>query len=72
MRDPADLDGDGEFDALDISIMEKGNDNGGRRSGSGCCVTLFLLGSTLVAGLVVGDYLAAIINYHQRGERTIL
>lgn len=23
MSDPADLDGDGEFDALDISIMEK-------------------------------------------------
>jgi hypothetical protein len=29
MRDPADLDGDGKFDALDISIMEKGNDIGG-------------------------------------------
>lgn len=57
MSDQADLDGDGEFDALDISIMEKGNDNGGRKSGSGCCVILCLLGSTLVDGLVVGDYL---------------
>lgn len=57
MKDPADIDGDGEFDALDISIIEKGNDNGGRESGSGCCVMLCLLGSTLVAGLVVGNYL---------------
>jgi hypothetical protein len=34
MSDPADLEGDKEFDALDISILENGNDNGGRKSGS--------------------------------------
>ncbi len=57
MNDPADLDGDGEFDAIDIFIMENGVDGGGRKINSGCCVLVFLLGSTLIAGLRMVDYL---------------
>ena len=57
MSDPGDLDGDGEFDAIDIAIMEDGVDNEARKGNSGCCVMLFLLGSIFPAGLVVGDYL---------------
>ena len=50
MDDRADLDGDGKFDGIDISIME--DDNGTRRpinnnGGCGCCVMLFVLGSVL-------------------------
>jgi hypothetical protein len=57
MDDPADLDGDGEFDAIDISIMENSEDSGGRKNNSGCCVLFFLLGSMLIAGLRLVDYL---------------
>lgn len=53
MDDPADLDGDGKFDGIDISIME--DDSGTRRQinnngGCGCCVLLFVIGSVLGAG----------------------
>ena len=51
-NDQADLDGDGKFDGVDISIMEE--DRGTRRpsnnSGGGCCVLLLVLGSVLGAG----------------------
>ena len=58
MSDPGDLDGDGEFDAIDIAIMEDGEDNVARKSNSGCCVMLSILGSLFTTGLVVGKYLA--------------
>lgn len=45
--DPADLDGNGEFDAIDISIMEDEIGDGKR----GCCVTLILIGSSVGTGL---------------------
>jgi len=57
MSDPGDLDGDGKFDAIDIAIMENGEDNVASKGNAGCCVMLFLLGSIFAAGLVVGDYL---------------
>jgi hypothetical protein len=57
MDDPADLDGDGEFDAIDISIMENSENSDGRKNHSGCCVLVFLLGSMLIAGLRLVDYL---------------
>ena len=44
--DPADLDGDGEFDAIDISIME--DEVGDEKKG--CCVTLILIGSSIGTG----------------------
>ena len=44
--DPADLDGDGEFDAIDISIME--DEVGDEKKG--CCVTLILIGSSIGSG----------------------
>jgi len=56
MSDPGDLDGDGKFNAIDIAIMEKGEDNA-RNGNGGCCVVLFFLGSLFAAGLVVVDYL---------------
>ncbi|MBU1566543.1 MAG: hypothetical protein KJ630_13065 [Proteobacteria bacterium] len=62
MDDRADLDGDGKFDVLDISIME--DDRGARRpinnnGGCGCCIVLLFLGSTIGAGWYgVCQYLA--------------
>ena len=40
-EDPADFDGDGEFDGIDIAFLE-GEDNGEKKPAkwkSGCCVT---------------------------------
>jgi hypothetical protein len=60
-NDPADLDGDGNFDALDISIMEE--ERGARRpinnnGSSGCCVFWLVLGSVAGSGWwCVGHYL---------------
>ena len=49
--DHADLDGDGEFDAIDIEILEDGENQGGAPgSGSGCMV-IFAIGVSLVAGI---------------------
>ncbi len=43
--EPADLDGDGEFDAIDIMFLEEGEKEGeGRHTGStGCCVPLIIM-----------------------------
>ena len=53
-NDPADLDGDGRFDAIDIEILEDGGDQGGSKMAnqgkSGCCVLLFAIGSIGAAG----------------------
>ena len=51
--DPADLDGDGEFDAIDMMILE-GEDNGEKKPAngkSGCCVMLFFIGGSVGTGL---------------------
>ena len=61
-NDPADLDGDGKFDGVDISIMD--DDIGTRQpidnnGGCGCCVLLLVLGSVVGAGWYgVCQYLA--------------
>lgn len=57
MSAPGDLDVDGTLDAIDIAIMENGEDNA-RNDNGGCCVVFFFLGSLFTAGLVVVDYLA--------------
>jgi len=57
MSDPGDLDGDGKFDAIDIAIMENGEDNVARNGNGGCCAVLFHLGSLFATGLVVVDFL---------------
>ena len=46
--DRADLDGDGEFDAIDIMILEEGEQGNENSSGgkSGCCV-LLLVGASI-------------------------
>jgi hypothetical protein len=58
-EDPADLDGDGEFDGIDIAFLE-GENGGGKKEPvngkSGCCVVLFLVGSSVGAGLWIGNY----------------
>lgn len=55
MDEPADLDGDGRFDAIDISILENGEESDRRKMNSGCCVPVFLFGATLIAGLGMID-----------------
>jgi hypothetical protein len=50
--DPADLDGDGEFDAIDMMILEDGEQekksSGG--GGSGCCIVLLVFGASCGSG----------------------
>ena len=49
--DHADLDGDGEFDAIDMEILEDGEKSGGPPgSGSGCMVLLVFAASLVVGG----------------------
>lgn len=46
-HDPADLDGDGEFDAIDIVILEEGNNsNQPQNRNTGCCIFVLLTGAT--------------------------
>jgi len=50
--DPADLDGDGEFDGIDIAFLEDEDGRGNRkpvRGNSGCCVVWFLVGSSIIS-----------------------
>lgn len=58
--DPADLDGDGEFDAIDISILEN-EDGGGSKQpasgNSGCCVFFLAIGSSVGIGIGLVHYL---------------
>ncbi|GAB4343236.1 MAG: hypothetical protein Kow0089_18860 [Desulfobulbaceae bacterium] len=54
--DPADLDGDGEFDAIDIHIMEEGEkeDQSPQPGARGCCFLLAVLAGgvgAVVAGV---------------------
>lgn len=60
MSDLGDLDGDGIFDAIDITIMEDGENNARNGSG-GCCLVFFFLGSLFAAGLVVVDFWLEIV-----------
>jgi len=51
--DPADLDGDGEFDGIDIAFLEDedgGGDKKPARGNSGCCVVLLAIGSSVGIG----------------------
>jgi len=40
--DPADLDGDGEFDAIDLMILEEESERSVKKNKSGCGVFLVL------------------------------
>ncbi len=58
--DEADLDGDGEFDGIDISFLEDGEQEKKSSGGgsSGCCVVLLAIGGSVSAGWwVVGNYM---------------
>jgi hypothetical protein len=58
-EDPADLDGDGEFDAIDLMIMNDGENQKptSPRGSSGCCVVLLIMGGSVSAGWwMVGKY----------------
>jgi len=59
--DPADLDGDGEFDGIDIAFLDD-EDGAGKqkptRGNSGCCVVLLALGSSVVIGWWIDQLLA--------------
>lgn len=57
--DHADLDGDGEFDAIDIDIMEDGEHgkSSAPRGSSGCCVVFLVVSASVGFGWwVVGSY----------------
>jgi hypothetical protein len=44
-HDPADLDGDGEFDAIDIAILEEAKDvTQPPNRNAGCCLVLMITG----------------------------
>jgi hypothetical protein len=46
-HDPVDLDGDGEFDAIDIVILEEGKGNAPPSNRStGCCWVVMAIGAT--------------------------
>ena len=57
-NDPADLEGDGKFDTIDISILEgdRPHDYNKKTSGGGCCVLFITLGATFSAGLWYGAH----------------
>jgi len=48
-QDPADLDGDGEFDAIDVSIIEDGqvSDPPPNRN-TGCCLLFIIAGPSFI------------------------
>jgi len=51
-HDPADLDGDGEFDAIDIAILEEAKD--GKQlpnRNAGCCLVLMITGATFTGAV---------------------
>ena len=59
--DPADFDGDGEFDGIDIAFLE-GEDGAGKKQpvrggSSGCCVVLLTIGSSIGIGIGCVHYL---------------
>ncbi len=59
--DEADLDGDGEFDAIDMMIIEDGEQEKKKpgKGNAGCCVALLAIGSSGSAGWwVVDNFLA--------------
>jgi hypothetical protein len=46
--DPADLDGDGEFDAIDLMILEEGEKKS-ECGNNGCCVAFLTFGASIMA-----------------------
>ncbi len=58
--DEADLDGDGEFDAIDMLILEDGEQEKKSSGGgsSGCCMVLLAVGGSVSVGWwVVGNFI---------------
>ena len=50
--DPADFDGDGEFDGIDIAFLENEDGEGNKkpaRGNGGCCVVLLAIGSSIIS-----------------------
>jgi hypothetical protein len=52
-HDPADLDGDGEFDAIDLMILEEQSERSKKNNNSGCGVFLVLSIITLFSVCVI-------------------
>jgi hypothetical protein len=51
--DPADFDGDGEFDGIDIAFLEDEDGNKKKepaRGNSGCCIVLLAIGFSIGIG----------------------
>ena len=46
--DHADLDGDGEFDAIDMEILEDGGKDGRTPSSGSGCMVVFAVGASLI------------------------
>lgn len=52
--DNADLDGDGEFDCIDIEILEESNSlEDSKSSKTGCCVPLLLAGASISGATII-------------------
>ena len=49
--DPADLDGDGEFDGIDIAFLEEENKSPGSKDNSGC-LTFFVIGVAMGSAIL--------------------
>jgi hypothetical protein len=57
-HDPADIDGDGEFDAIDIAILEE--DKGVKQPqipNAGCCLMLMVTGATFAGAVIALSHL---------------
>ncbi len=58
LEDPADLDGDGEFDAIDMMILHDVDEDMQSSSGGsiGCCVVLLGIGASIGSGWWVSSH----------------
>jgi len=57
-QDPADLDGDGESDAIDIAILEENKDvKQPQHRNTGCCLAFMLTSATFARAVFIISHL---------------
>ncbi len=57
-HDPADIDSDGEFDAIDIAILEEEKDvKQPQNRNAGCCLALMVTGATFAGAVIALSHL---------------
>ena len=53
-QDSADLDGDGEFNAIDITILEEGESKtSAQNKNTGCCLPFLIVGSSITGAAFI-------------------